>query len=211
MLLSNLELWKLIIFVIIAPENSKRQMFLLPHATMKHVNKTISGDRFPMSWGCTRDIIKYLTLKQWRHSAGRGEKVRTCDSWFHTQTLPLYRLANIHGSVGCKSTLFTLSDRAVSLRLMSSLKGYKNRELNEFMKNTDITHLFFESNNQVHHNENNYSLSQEHCIFQNVELITLLTKLITRQRLFVRIYKGKSATIFFSKGSSQIDVNLDVR
>lgn len=55
------------------------------------------------------------------------------------------------------------------------------------------------------------SLSQEHCIFQNVELITLLTKLITRQRLFVRIYKGKSATIFFSNGSSQIDVNLDVR
>lgn len=24
----------------------------------------------------------------------------TCVSWFHTQTLPLYRLANIHGSVG---------------------------------------------------------------------------------------------------------------
>lgn len=50
----------------------------------------------------------------------------TCVSWFHTQTLPLYRLASIHGSVGWRSTLFTRSDLAVSLRFMSSLRGYRN-------------------------------------------------------------------------------------
>ncbi|KAI1235675.1 28S ribosomal protein S22, partial [Lamprotornis superbus] len=34
------------------------------------------------------------------------------------------RLASIHGSVGCRSTLFTRSERAVSFRLMSSRRGW---------------------------------------------------------------------------------------
>lgn len=48
----------------------------------------------------------------------------TCVSWFQTTTLPLYRLTSIHGSVGCRSTLLTRSDREVSLRLMSNRRGY---------------------------------------------------------------------------------------
>ena len=39
-----------------------------------------------------------------------------CDSKFHTCTLPLYKLASIHGSVGWTSTHLTRSDRAESLR-----------------------------------------------------------------------------------------------
>ena len=36
---------------------------------------------------------------------------------------PLYKLATIHGSDGCKSTLFTLSDLAESFLLISNLSG----------------------------------------------------------------------------------------
>ena len=37
--------------------------------------------------------------------------------------LPLYNETSIHGSVGCRSTHFTRSDRAVNLRLISKRKG----------------------------------------------------------------------------------------
>lgn len=72
----------------------------------------------------------------------------TCVSWFQTQTLPLYRLASIHGSVGWRSTLFTRSDRAVSFRLMSSLRGFetdvKSIQINR-QGSAQRTHLIAES------------------------------------------------------------------
>lgn len=39
------------------------------------------------------------------------------------QTVPEYKLARIHGSVGCRSTDFTLSDLCASFLLISSLRG----------------------------------------------------------------------------------------
>lgn len=56
---------------------------------------------------------------------GMQMDIFTWDSWFHTWTFPLYKLANIHGSVGCKSTLLTRSDRADNFRLISSRRGCK--------------------------------------------------------------------------------------
>ncbi|KYN18588.1 hypothetical protein ALC57_09103 [Trachymyrmex cornetzi] len=48
---------------------------------------------------------------------------RVCVSWFQILTWPWYSEQSIHGSVGWRSTLFTLSDLAVSFRLMSNLRG----------------------------------------------------------------------------------------
>ncbi len=59
-------------------------------------------------------------------TGGTGGIVLTCVSWFQTTTVPLYRLITIHGSVGCRSTLFTRSDRAVSFRLMSNRRGFSS-------------------------------------------------------------------------------------
>ena len=44
-------------------------------------------------------------------------------AWFQMYTFPEYRLARIHGSVGCSSTPFTRSERCTSLRLMSRRRG----------------------------------------------------------------------------------------
>jgi hypothetical protein len=38
-------------------------------------------------------------------------------------TLPEYKLARIHGSVGCRSTDLTLSDRCANFLLISNLSG----------------------------------------------------------------------------------------
>ena len=63
------------------------------------------------------------------HLTGRShtsnDLTKVCVSWFHTWTLPLYKLASIQLSVGWRSQLFTLSDRAVKRRLMSSRSGWK--------------------------------------------------------------------------------------
>lgn len=52
----------------------------------------------------------------------------TCVWWFQTTMGPVYKLTTIHGSVGCKSTLFTRSKRAVSFFLMSKCSGCRARE-----------------------------------------------------------------------------------
>lgn len=55
----------------------------------------------------------------------------TCVCWFQTTMRPLKRLASIHGSVGCRSTLFTRSERAANFCLMSNRKGCSARRAND--------------------------------------------------------------------------------
>lgn len=97
----------------------KESRLIVCNIWMRHISDHL--------YGCEVSSLFYIS-----NLARLSHWLRTWVSWFQTQTLPLYRLASIHGSVGWRSTLFTRSDLAVSLRLMSSLRGWKDGKRSVF-------------------------------------------------------------------------------
>lgn len=70
----------------------------------KNIAESICNNIIPACLGLSSQFwIDIFCKSAFRNATLCGWPVEadpTCVSWFHTQTLPLYRLASIHGSVG---------------------------------------------------------------------------------------------------------------